>query len=147
MKAMIPHHSIAILTSERAEISNPMVQELANDETVLDVERDGGPACALLLSAANRALAQVIALPAGRLLPVGPARAGYRRVDLEQVPGIEALAIIWPDKSQPLRVESRLQAWLRQQRAEGEQVQAEQISNWIAQTSKESSLRLLELEL
>jgi len=31
MKAMIPHHSIAILTSERAEISNPMVQELANE--------------------------------------------------------------------------------------------------------------------
>ncbi|EGF24905.1 MULTISPECIES: DUF305 domain-containing protein [Rhodopirellula] len=31
MKAMIPHHSIAILTSERAEISDPRVQELANE--------------------------------------------------------------------------------------------------------------------
>ncbi|WP_108721635.1 DUF305 domain-containing protein [Neptunicoccus sediminis] len=30
MKAMIPHHSIAILTSERAEISDPRVRELAN---------------------------------------------------------------------------------------------------------------------
>lgn len=31
MKAMIPHHSIAILTSERAEISDPRVRELANE--------------------------------------------------------------------------------------------------------------------
>ncbi|CAN5618500.1 DUF305 domain-containing protein [soil metagenome] len=30
MKAMIPHHSIAILTSERAHISDPRVRELAN---------------------------------------------------------------------------------------------------------------------
>lgn len=29
MKAMIPHHSIAILTSERANISDPRVRELA----------------------------------------------------------------------------------------------------------------------
>ncbi len=31
MKAMIPHHSIAILTSRRAEISDPRVRTLAND--------------------------------------------------------------------------------------------------------------------
>ncbi|WP_017932090.1 DUF305 domain-containing protein [Robiginitomaculum antarcticum] len=31
MKAMIPHHSIAILTSERAEISDVRVRELANE--------------------------------------------------------------------------------------------------------------------
>ena len=31
MKAMIPHHSIAILTSRRAEISDPRVRALAND--------------------------------------------------------------------------------------------------------------------
>ena len=30
MKAMIPHHSIAILTSERADISDPRVKELAD---------------------------------------------------------------------------------------------------------------------
>ena len=30
MKAMIPHHSIAILTSERAHISDPRVRKLAN---------------------------------------------------------------------------------------------------------------------
>ena len=31
MKAMIPHHSIAILTSKRAEISDPEVKKLAED--------------------------------------------------------------------------------------------------------------------
>ncbi|MBQ0732854.1 DUF305 domain-containing protein [Aquimarina celericrescens] len=31
MKAMIPHHSIAILTSERADIQNPEVKKLAED--------------------------------------------------------------------------------------------------------------------
>ena len=31
MKAMIPHHSIAILTSERANISDPRVRKLAED--------------------------------------------------------------------------------------------------------------------
>ena len=31
MKAMIPHHSIAILTSERAEISDPRVRKLADE--------------------------------------------------------------------------------------------------------------------
>ncbi len=30
MKAMIPHHSIAILTSERAHISDPRVRRLAD---------------------------------------------------------------------------------------------------------------------
>jgi uncharacterized protein (DUF305 family) len=31
MKAMIPHHSIAILTSGRAEITDPRVRKLADD--------------------------------------------------------------------------------------------------------------------
>ncbi|AQQ55305.1 DUF305 domain-containing protein [Planococcus lenghuensis] len=31
MQAMIPHHSIAILTSERAEITDPRVEQLAQD--------------------------------------------------------------------------------------------------------------------
>jgi len=30
MKAMIPHHSIAIMTSERAHISDPRVRKLAD---------------------------------------------------------------------------------------------------------------------
>lgn len=37
MKAMIPHHSIAILTSERAEISDPRVRELAN--AIIEAQR------------------------------------------------------------------------------------------------------------
>ena len=31
MKAMIPHHSIAILTSERAQITDPRVRKLAHE--------------------------------------------------------------------------------------------------------------------
>lgn len=37
MKAMIPHHSIAILTSERANISDPRVQELADQ--IIEAQR------------------------------------------------------------------------------------------------------------
>ncbi len=38
MKAMIPHHSIAILTSERADISDPRVRALADE--IIAVQRD-----------------------------------------------------------------------------------------------------------
>jgi catabolite regulation protein CreA len=37
MKAMIPHHSIAILTSERADLSDPRVQELARQ--IIETQR------------------------------------------------------------------------------------------------------------
>ncbi|UNL97545.1 DUF305 domain-containing protein [Stutzerimonas stutzeri] len=37
MKAMIPHHSIAILTSERAEIRDPRVRELA--DSIIEAQR------------------------------------------------------------------------------------------------------------
>ena len=37
MRAMIPHHSIAILTSERANLSDPRVQELAN--AIIEAQR------------------------------------------------------------------------------------------------------------
>jgi uncharacterized protein (DUF305 family) len=37
MKAMIPHHSIAILTSERANLSDPRVRELANE--IIEAQR------------------------------------------------------------------------------------------------------------
>ena len=37
MRAMIPHHSIAILTSERAEISDPRVQALA--DAIIEAQR------------------------------------------------------------------------------------------------------------
>lgn len=37
MKAMIPHHSIAILTSERAAIQDPEVKKLANE--IIEAQR------------------------------------------------------------------------------------------------------------
>ena len=37
MKAMIPHHSIAILTSERAHLSDPRVRALA--QSIIDAQR------------------------------------------------------------------------------------------------------------
>jgi len=37
MKAMIPHHSIAILTSERAHISDPRVRDLA--DRIIEAQR------------------------------------------------------------------------------------------------------------
>ena len=39
MEAMIPHHSIAILTSKRAQIEDPRVRELA-DEIIVAQERE-----------------------------------------------------------------------------------------------------------
>ncbi len=57
MKAMIPHHSIAILTSRRAHIRDPRVRELADaiikaqvkeigemEALIADLERNGVPA-------------------------------------------------------------------------------------------------------
>ncbi|ANU11087.1 hypothetical protein A1A1_13717 [Planococcus antarcticus DSM 14505] len=38
MKAMIPHHSIAILTSERANISDPRVRELV--DSIIEAQRE-----------------------------------------------------------------------------------------------------------
>ena len=38
MKAMIPHHSIAILTSERADIKDPEVRKLADD--IIEAQRN-----------------------------------------------------------------------------------------------------------
>lgn len=37
MKAMIPHHSIAVLTSERADIRDPRVRELA--DSIIEAQR------------------------------------------------------------------------------------------------------------
>ena len=64
MKAMIPHHSIAIMTSERAHIRDPRVRRLANgiiaaqvreigemDALVRDLERSPPPTDAPVLPA------------------------------------------------------------------------------------------------
>jgi FtsH-binding integral membrane protein len=47
MKAMIPHHSIAILTSERANIEDPRVQKLA-DEIIKAQRKEIGEMKALI---------------------------------------------------------------------------------------------------
>ena len=47
MKAMIPHHSIAIMTSERAHISDPRVRKLA-DEIIASQRREIGEMKALI---------------------------------------------------------------------------------------------------
>jgi uncharacterized protein (DUF305 family) len=53
MKAMIPHHSIAILTSERAEISDPRVRQLA-DEIIESQRREIGEMKVLIEELENR---------------------------------------------------------------------------------------------
>lgn len=68
MKAMIPHHSIAILTSERAHIRDPRVRELADgiieaqvreigemEQLISDLERNPTPAGAPDLPARSAA--------------------------------------------------------------------------------------------
>ena len=53
MRAMIPHHSIAILTSERAHISDPRVRKLA-DEIIASQRREIGEMKALIQDLDNR---------------------------------------------------------------------------------------------
>ena len=47
MRAMIPHHSIAILTSERAHIADPRVRKLA-DQIIEAQRREIGETKALI---------------------------------------------------------------------------------------------------
>lgn len=53
MRAMIPHHSIAILTSERARISDPRVRELA-DEIIAAQRREIAEMKALIADLSSR---------------------------------------------------------------------------------------------
>ncbi len=53
MKAMIPHHSIAILTSERANITDPRVRELA--DSIIEAQvREIGEMKTLITDLENR---------------------------------------------------------------------------------------------
>lgn len=56
MKAMIPHHSIAILTSERAHISDPRVRALA-DEIIAAQRREIGEMASLIDELEDRPVA------------------------------------------------------------------------------------------
>ena len=66
MKAMIPHHSIAILTSERAQITDPRVRKLADsiiasqrkeitemEALIRDIQQNGSQGHAVLPPALN----------------------------------------------------------------------------------------------
>ena len=53
IKAMIPHHSIAILTSERANLTDPRVRELA-DEIIASQRREIDEMKALIRDLENR---------------------------------------------------------------------------------------------
>ena len=53
MRAMIPHHSIAILTSERAKITDPRVRKLA-DGIISAQKREIGEMQALIAELAKR---------------------------------------------------------------------------------------------
>ena len=53
MRAMIPHHSIAILTSTRANIADPRVRELA-DQIIETQEREIGEMKALIADLEDR---------------------------------------------------------------------------------------------
>lgn len=53
MKAMIPHHSIAILTSERANITDPRVRKLA-DEIIAAQRREIDEMKALIADIENK---------------------------------------------------------------------------------------------
>ena len=64
MKAMIPHHSIAILTSERAEITDPRVRQLANEIVTAQVRE---------IDEMKRLIADLEANPPAEDAPVIPA--------------------------------------------------------------------------
>lgn len=62
MKAMIPHHSIAILTSKRADLKDPEVRELA-DEIIRAQEREIAEMQALIERLKAKDQGPVTALP------------------------------------------------------------------------------------
>lgn len=64
MKAMIPHHSIAILTSERAQIKDPRVRELA-DEIIEAQRREIGEMEALIKEIQRSGTQGAAVLPPG----------------------------------------------------------------------------------
>ena len=83
MKAMIPHHSIAILTSERAEISDPRARRLA-DEIILAQRAEIAEMEALIADLEDADY------PSGEPIPpsVPPVEGGS-----EDVPGAPALDV------------------------------------------------------
>ena len=79
MQAMIPHHSIAILTSERADIEDPRVRKLADE--IIEAQRKEIAEMKYLVRALERGDAQAVRgvhPPAAEV----PAREAVRTADL-----------------------------------------------------------------
>ncbi|MCE6967379.1 DUF305 domain-containing protein [Cereibacter sphaeroides] len=98
MRAMIPHHSIAIMTSERAGIRDPRVRKLA-DEIIEAQRREIGEMGYLVGEiGAGRAVDSVYEDPPARVGDVAAALSTVRRAALDPapVPASEADRILPP---------------------------------------------------
>jgi hypothetical protein len=80
MQAMIPHHSIAILTSERAGIEDPRVRKLADE--IIDAQRKEIAEMKYLIRAVEREGGQPTRKPEPSAAEEMPAREAARTADL-----------------------------------------------------------------
>jgi hypothetical protein len=87
MKAMIPHHSIAILTSERSAIEDPRVRKLADE--IIEAQRKEIGEMKYLIRALRRRRGQAVRTlkPPAEEMPAGEAarRADLATTDLESM--------------------------------------------------------------
>ncbi len=91
MQAMIPHHSIAVLTSERAGIRDPRVRKLADE--IIEAQRKEIAEMKYLIRALERDGVQAARRPASQaeVMPAGEAvrRADPAKTDLEPMTDAE----------------------------------------------------------
>jgi hypothetical protein len=96
MRAMIPHHSIAVMTSERAQIRDPRVRHLA-DEIIAAQRREIAEMRYLIAEVSAGNIAQTIYNdPPAEVGSVGDALANtlISTLDLSPMPGAEADQIL-----------------------------------------------------
>lgn len=91
MQAMVPHHSIAILTSERARIRDPRVRKLADE--IIEAQRKEIAEMTYLIGAVQRDGEQAVRPPQrpAEVMRAGEAarRAGLATTDLESLHAAE----------------------------------------------------------
>ncbi len=103
MKAMIPHHSIAVLTSRRAQISDPrvrkladaiieaQVKEIAEMELLLeDIEQNGKMGDGTLLPARSARLTQGLLDEAAKAVQRPVSGRVLDEAELDEVPGTQS---------------------------------------------------------
>jgi len=101
MRAMIPHHSIAVMTSERAQIRDPRVRKLA-DEIIEAQRREIAEMRYLIAQVSSGNIAESIYKdpPAARgTVADALANTLISRLDLAPVPDAEADQVISPTES------------------------------------------------